>query len=241
MTTELGMQNSLQKTGRSITSGSKDNPVRLWDTATGRPIGAPMRIDDRDVDDVYPLSQSRLVSVDSDNTVIRLWDAPTGEPIGEPVRLPPALLDSRTIDWDDGGRRIAATVGFSTVQVWDAETMRETTEPLEHDGMVGTIGFSRDGTKILSASDDRTLRIWPVPSLSPSPEALCNKITHNMSEEQWARFVSPKIDYIDVRTCRKLTTPASPGTAAKTRDNWALALTAEWIPACVVGWPSDSV
>jgi hypothetical protein len=34
--------------------------------------------------------------------------------------------------------------------------------------------------------------------LSPSPEALCAKITHNMSDEQWDRVVSPVIDYIEV-------------------------------------------
>jgi WD40 repeat protein len=317
--------------GRRITSGSKDNTMRMWDTATGRPIGPPMRIDDRDVDSVYPIGQDRLVSVNSDNTVIRLWNARTGKPIGEPVHLPPNILDLRTIAWSDGGDRIAITLALNTVQVWDVETMRESAEPLTHEKMVSTIGFSRDGevmatgntdgsfgtiqlwdadtgapigepmgvngfataitfspdgariavgetsgsdyrvriwdtrdfqafgdplrvdhavtvaafssdgkilaagsgdgtirlwdvgdrtqlgapltghssgvtsldfspdgTKVVSASEDHTLRVWPLPSLSPSPEALCAKITHNMSDEQWDRVVSPVIDYIEV-------------------------------------------
>jgi len=33
---------------------------------------------------------------------------------------------------------------------------------------------------------------------SPSPEALCDKLTHNMSREQWNAWVSRDIDYIEV-------------------------------------------
>ena len=31
-----------------------------------------------------------------------------------------------------------------------------------------------------------------------SPDALCAKLTHNMSRKQWNQFVSPEIDYIPV-------------------------------------------
>ena len=62
--------------------------------------------------------------------------------------------------------------------------------------MVTSLDFSPDGTKLLSASADRTLRIWPVPTASPDP--LCAKLTHNMSRHQWNEWVSPTIDYITV-------------------------------------------
>ena len=60
-----------------------------------------------------------------------------------------------------------------------------------------SLDFSPDGTKLLSGSLDHTLRMWPVVS-SPSPEMLCDKITHNMSDEQWNNNVSRQIDNIPV-------------------------------------------
>ena len=65
-----------------------------------------------------------------------------------------------------------------------------------------SLDFSPDGTKLVSGSEDHSVREWPVPSLSPSTEALCAKITHNMSDDQWDRVVSRSISYIDL--CPKL-------------------------------------
>jgi WD40 repeat protein len=66
-----------------------------------------------------------------------------------------------------------------------------------HNAFVTSLEFSPDGTKLLSASDDHTLRLWPVPARSPeaSRDALCAKLTHNMSREQWNKWVSPEIPY----------------------------------------------
>ena len=58
---------------------------------------------------------------------------------------------------------------------------------------MGSIYFSPDGTRLLSASDNDTVRIWPI--LRPSAELLCAKLPHNMSREQWKALVSV-VDYI---------------------------------------------
>ena len=65
-----------------------------------------------------------------------------------------------------------------------------------HTQSVFSLDFSPDGTKLLSGSEDHTLRVWPVPAASP--EALCDKLTHNMSRQQWNAWVSPVIAYIKV-------------------------------------------
>ena len=59
-----------------------------------------------------------------------------------------------------------------------------------------TLDFSPDGTKLVSGSLDHTLRIWPVPT--PSPDAICAKLTQNMSRKQWNDVVSTQIDYIEL-------------------------------------------
>ena len=63
-----------------------------------------------------------------------------------------------------------------------------------------SLDFSPDGTRLLSASRDDTLRLWPVPPLSPdaSRNRLCAILTHNMSREQWKNSLPPEIGYIKV-------------------------------------------
>ena len=62
-----------------------------------------------------------------------------------------------------------------------------------HAGLVSSVAFSPDGTRIVSGSRDGTLRLWPGPPLWPG--LLCAKLTTNMSHRQWNNWVSPDIDY----------------------------------------------
>ncbi len=71
-----------------LASGSDDGTVRLWDPATGDPVGAPLPGHTGRVSavvfgvggDARPL----LASAGYDQTV-RLWDPATGDPVGDPL------------------------------------------------------------------------------------------------------------------------------------------------------------
>ena len=52
--------------------------------------------------------------------------------------------------------------------------------------------FSCQG-RLGAASDDKTLRVWPV--MPPDPDLLCAKLTHNFTRDQWNEMVSPEIEY----------------------------------------------
>ncbi len=57
------------------------------------------------------------------------------------------------------------------------------------------VAFSPDGQRIVSGSNDTTLRDWPVPDEQAWPRLLCSKLTQNMSHTQWREWVSPDIPY----------------------------------------------
>jgi WD40 repeat protein len=87
----------------------------------------------------------------------------------------------------------------------------EQVEPGLASEYIERLEFSADGHRLLSSSGDGTLRMWPVPVASE--DALCAKITHNMSRQQWDARVSPDIDY--VASCLAQTTPASCSTGGR--------------------------
>ena len=56
-----------------------------------------------------------------------------------------------------------------------------------------SVAFSPDGTRLLSGSRDKKLRLWPAPKAWPN--ILCAKLSRNMSRQEWREQVSPDIEY----------------------------------------------
>jgi WD40 repeat protein len=146
--------------GRLIGSGGVekggDKTVRWWDGATGRPIGPPLRVDNDDVNRLYPAGENRLVSYGTVDTV-RMWNR-AGHPIGPPLRLPPE--PDRYVVADRTVSRIAALLEPDVVQVYDTASMRPVGEPIRTEQPVGTIRFSVDGRTVATGTADGTVRLW---------------------------------------------------------------------------------
>ena len=64
-----------------------------------------------------------------------------------------------------------------------------------HEDRVASVAFYPDGRRIVSGSDDNTLRLWDV--FESWADALCRKLERNMSHKEWREWVSPDIDYIE--------------------------------------------
>src|SRR5262249_19505385 len=70
----------LTKDERRILSWSLDNPLRLWDAASGQKIGPAMQHDGYVRGAVLTKDERRILSWSLDKT-LRLWDAATGQQI----------------------------------------------------------------------------------------------------------------------------------------------------------------
>ena len=133
--------------------------MRLWDSSTGQPIGAPLT---GHTGMVYAVAFSpdgkRIVSGSFDKTV-RLWDTGTGQPIGPPLTGHTEMVYA--VAFSPDGKRIVSGSDDKTVRLWDADTGQPIGAPLiGHTQGVTSVAFSPDGKRIVSGSDDKTVRLW---------------------------------------------------------------------------------
>jgi WD40 repeat protein len=187
--------------GQRLVSASGDRTVRVWDADTGQVIGEPL-LGHSDMVWVVAFSPDgrRLASAGRDHTV-RVWDILTGKPIGDPFTDHTAVVCD--VAFSPDGQRLASVGYDRAVRIWDGHTSQSFDG---HTDAVHGVAFTPDGQRLVSASQDRTVRLWDAALGEPAArdtdclEALCAKLTANMSREQWRVWVAPDIDYIAART-----------------------------------------
>jgi WD40 repeat protein len=144
--------------GPRIATGYHDGTLRLWDPATGTPVGEPLRGHENgtQVNSVaFSPDGLQLVSGGEDGTV-RMWDPATEKPIGEPMRHGDVVT---SVAFSPDSSRIVSGGLDNTVRLWDT-TGRPIGEPMRHDNAVEDVAFSPDGTRLVSGGDDKTVRLW---------------------------------------------------------------------------------
>jgi tetratricopeptide (TPR) repeat protein len=142
--------------GRTVLTGSDDNTARLWDAATGRPLGPPM--DHQGMVSAVAFSpDGRTVLTGSDDNTARLWDAATGRPLGLPMDHQGVIL---AVAFRPDGRTVLTGSDDNTARLWDAATGRPLGLPMSHQGWVHSVAFSPDGKTVLTGSSDKTARLW---------------------------------------------------------------------------------
>jgi WD40 repeat protein len=145
---------------------SRDVSARLWDVATGRPIGEPMRHQNH-VTAVAFNPDGRTLATGSTDGTAQLWDAATGKPVGA---LMPHFGWINALAYSSDGKTLLTADG-NAARLWDAATGAPAALPLQHHGNVIAVAFSADGRTIMTASYDGTARLWETaaPTCLPLP------------------------------------------------------------------------
>jgi WD40 repeat protein len=151
--------------GGQLASAGSDKSVRVWDVAT-RKVGAVLHGHTDIVHRVAYSADGRLLASASADKTVRLWDAATGEALAV---LPHGSL-VYGVAFNPRGRRLATACADNTIRLWDVGVARraggkeapdaEVAELRGHDAYVHAVDWSGDGTRLISASGDGTVRVW---------------------------------------------------------------------------------
>ena len=148
-----------------IVSGSADYSVRMWDPATGAPIGRPMV---GHTDYVRAVATTVLngrpvaVSASDDDTLI-IWDLATQQQVGAPLTGHTDWVRAVTITQLNGRQVAVSGSDDQTVRVWDLATQQQVGPPLTgHTDWILSISAIESGGRtfaVSGAQDDKVL-VW---------------------------------------------------------------------------------
>jgi WD40 repeat protein len=143
-----------RRSERRVVTASLDKTARLWDIASGKQIGEPMKHEAVVTSAQFSPDGQRVVTASGDNTA-RLWDAATGKQIGEPMTHE-AVVNSAEFSPD--GQPVVTASLDRTARLWD--TAGKPIAVMKHEDVVTSAQFSPDGKWVVTASLDRTARLW---------------------------------------------------------------------------------
>jgi WD40 repeat protein len=110
---------AFSRDGKTVITGSGDGTARLWEAATGRPLGLTLTHQGL----VYAVAFSRdgkAVITGSDDRTARLWEAATGRPLGPPLTHQGKV---NAVAFSPDGKTALTGSGDETARLWDVSEM----------------------------------------------------------------------------------------------------------------------
>ena len=151
--------------GKLLASADGDGTVRLWNPATGRPVGKTLHATSAQygVNGVaFSPGGKLLASADYDGTV-RLWNPATGQPVGAPLHASAQNGGVHVVAFSPDGKLLAGGSGDGTVRLWNPATRRRVGVIQTGTGPntgVWALAFSPDGKLLAGGCGDGTVRLW---------------------------------------------------------------------------------
>lgn len=174
--------------GRRLATAGGDKTVTVWDAESGREVRTFHGHGDSIRSVAFRPDGRWLAAADVVGT-LQVWDTATGELIctcqakpGNPAErlvetlraVPPSQAQPRSascVVFSSDGKRLAWTGEDLTVTIWDLTTLPSDPPPVSdaeveiitcrgHTGLVTSLAFSPDGRRLVSAGEDKAVKLW---------------------------------------------------------------------------------
>ncbi|KAG8699285.1 hypothetical protein FRC09_006712 [Ceratobasidium sp. 395] len=145
--------------GRVFASGSNDCTVRIWDSASGRPIYGPLEGHEAWVASVDFSPDSKYIASGSWDGTLRIWDVSSGTMCGEPLVGPKRGV--REVAFTLDGNCLISAGMDGHIRVWDVRSLGIAAEALKDQAtaemrVLGTeLASANSFNQIVSQLDDQ--------------------------------------------------------------------------------------
>jgi WD40 repeat protein len=161
--------------------GKPAGEAQLWDTATGKRVGAPLPHNGSVPSVVFhPHNSNYLLTACMADRTARLWDTETRKAIKRFVNEKSQVI---AVAISPDGKTIATGLYGKDERtlLWDAKTGEGLGE-LQHNSAVPGLAFSSDGQSLLTGSADYVARLWDLGHKERPRQTFAHK--------QWIRAVA---------------------------------------------------
>lgn len=193
---------ALSPDGNTVVGGLDNGKIVAWDLSNNNTSKVLMEEKDNIIHVVEFNQAGNILAYGDKLGNVKLYDITKNEVI-QTLEGQNARINDIKFSPDDS--QIASASFDGSVQLWNTKNFN--LQPIvlnDHDSWVQTIAFSPDGLKLIAGCRDNLIRIWPT-NTDLMATQICPKISRNMSQEEWNRFVASDIEYEN--SCEDLKKP----------------------------------
>lgn len=140
-----------------VVSGSADGRVRLWNIKEGKMVGNPWKGHNDAVVCLNWSPDAVEIATGSYDGTIRRWNPDTGRQIAPLIKTSHGWVCA--VKYSPQGDKFASGGADKIIRLWSKKG-ELLVEIKGHENIVTSLCWSKNGTRIFSASSDHTIRIW---------------------------------------------------------------------------------